>query len=135
MKKSIKTKKSPGAIGPYSQALQSGNFVFCSGQIPLHPDGSMSKGDIREQTAQILENIKNIMEAADLSLNSIVKTTVFLTDLNDFQVMNEIYGKYFQEPYPARSTIQVAKLPKGSKIEIEAIAKIEQSIGVWLFYW
>ena len=130
MKKSIATKKSPAAIGPYSQALKSGNFLFCSGQIPLRPDGSMSEGSIKEQTIQILENIKNIMEATGLSLDSVVKTTVFLTDLNDFQEMNEIYGKYFQEPYPARSTVQVAKLPKGSKIEIEAIAEIEQSIDV-----
>ncbi|MCX7973408.1 MAG: RidA family protein [Candidatus Aminicenantes bacterium] len=123
MKQEIKTDQAPPAIGPYSQAILAQGFIFVSGQIHLNPStGEMLAGSIKEQTKQVLENIKAILEAAGSSLNNIVKTTVFLQDMNDFSLMNEVYKSYFQPPYPARSTIQVARLPRDARIEIEAIA-------------
>lgn len=119
------TNKAPKAIGPYSQAVKVGNFIFISGQIPIDPDtGEVIDGDIKEQTKRVLENIKGILESVSCSLNNVVKTTVFLKNLDDFSAMNEIYATYFPENPPARSTIEVSRLPKGVSIEIEAIAII-----------
>jgi 2-iminobutanoate/2-iminopropanoate deaminase len=123
MKQEIKTNRAPQAIGPYSQAIAAQGFIFVSGQIHLHPEtGEMISGSIKEQTRQVLENIKAVLEAAGSSLDNVVKTTVFLQDMNDFAQMNEVYATYFRPPYPARSTIQVARLPREARIEIEAIA-------------
>ena len=123
MKKIISTSEAPGAIGPYSQAVRSGNFLFCSGQIPLDPkSGQIVSGDIAAQTRRVLDNIAAVLRAEGLSFNNVVKTTIFLTDLGDFQAVNEIYGSYFKQDPPARSTVQVSALPKGAKIEIDAIA-------------
>jgi 2-iminobutanoate/2-iminopropanoate deaminase len=123
MKKIISTSEAPAAIGPYSQAVRSGNFLFCSGQIPLDPkSGQIVSGDIATQTRRVLDNIGAVLEAEGLTFENIVKTTIFLTDLGDFQTVNEIYGSYFKQHPPARSTVQVSALPKGAKIEIEVIA-------------
>ena len=123
MKEIISTSEAPGAIGPYSQAVRSGNFLFCSGQIPLDPkSGQIVSGDIAAQTRRVLDNIAAILKAEDLSLDHVVKTTIFLTNLGDFQTVNEIYGSYFKQDPPARSTVQVAALPKGANVEIEVIA-------------
>ena len=123
MKKIISTNEAPGAIGPYSQAVRSGNLVFCSGQIPLDPkSGQIVPGDIATQTRRVLDNIAAVLRAEGLTFDNVVKTTIFLTDLGDFQAMNEVYGSYFKQAPPARSTVQVSGLPKGVKIEIEAIA-------------
>ncbi|MCX7846023.1 MAG: RidA family protein [Dictyoglomaceae bacterium] len=125
MKEVINTNKAPKAIGPYSQAVKVGNFIFISGQIPIDPDtGEVIDGDIKEQTKRVLENIKGILDSVSCSLNNVVKTTVFLKNLDDFSAMNEIYATYFPENFPARSTIEVSRLPKGVSIEIEAIAII-----------
>lgn len=121
-KKIISTDKAPKAIGPYSQAIQAGNFVFCSGQIPLCPNGSLISGGIKEQTAQVIDNLEQVLKASNLNLSDVVKTTIYLTDLRDFQIVNEIYAGYFKNNPPARATIQVSALPKGAKIEIECIA-------------
>lgn len=121
----ISSENAPQAIGPYSQGVKVGNFVFFSGQIPLKPDGTMVEGDILAQITQVLENLSALLKAAGGSFDSVLKSTMFLTDLADFQVANETYAKYFSgEKKPARSTIQVAALPKGSKVEIECIAFI-----------
>ena len=123
--KAISTQKAPAAIGPYSQAIQAGNLVFASGQIPINPlTGNIVEGGIREQTHQALANVKAILEAAGLSLGNVVKTTVFLADINDFAEVNTIYGTYFTEPYPARSAVSVKALPKGALIEIEVVAEV-----------
>ena len=123
MKKIISTNEAPGAIGPYSQAVRVGNFLFCSGQIPLDPkSGEIVSGDIAAQTRRVLDNIAAVLRADGLSFDNVVKTTIFLTDLEDFQTVNEIYGSYFEHDPPARSTVQVSGLPKGAKIEIDAIA-------------
>jgi 2-iminobutanoate/2-iminopropanoate deaminase len=128
MKKIISTSEAPGAIGPYSQAVRSGKFLFCSGQIPLDPKtGKLITGDIAAQTRRVLDNIAAILKAEGLAFDHIVKTTVFLTDLGDFQTVNEIYGSYFRQEPPARSTVQVSALPKGANIEIEVIAADEAS--------
>src|SRR5712671_5997537 len=122
MKKIISTSEAPGAIGPYSQAVRSGSFLFCSGQIPLDPkSGQIVPGDIAAQTPRVLDNIAAVLRAEGLSFDNVVKTTIFLTDLSDFQTVNEIYGSYFKENPPARSTVQVPALPKGARIEIEAL--------------
>ena len=122
--KVISTQKAPAAIGPYSQAIQVGNLVFASGQIPINPlTGNIVEGGIREQTHQVLANVKAVLEAAGLSLGNVVKTTVFLADINDFAEVNTIYGTYFTEPYPARSAVSVKALPKGALIEIEVVAE------------
>jgi 2-iminobutanoate/2-iminopropanoate deaminase len=123
MKKIISTDQAPAAIGPYSQAVRSGNFLFCSGQIPLDPkSGEIVSGDIATQTRRVLDNIAAVLRADGLTFDNVVKTTIFLTDLGDFQTVNEIYGSYFKQDPPARSTVQVSALPKGAKIEIDAIA-------------
>jgi len=119
----LSSNKAPQAIGPYSQAIKSGNFIFCSGQIPLNTEGEVVGKSVEEQTKQILENIKNLLEDVGSGLSNVVKTTIFLTDINDFPIVNEIYGKYMSHK-PARSTVAVASLPKGVKIEIEVIAEI-----------
>ncbi len=122
MKQTISTPNAPQAIGPYSQAMKTNNLIFCSGQIPLKPDGTMVEGGVKEQTKQVMENLKAVLETAGSNLDQIVKTTIYLTDLTDFQTINEIYGGYFKQNFPARATVQVAALPKGAKIEIEAVA-------------
>jgi len=120
-KKSIVTDKAPGAIGPYSQAIDIGNLVFTSGQIPLDPrTGEIPEG-IEEQTQQVLNNVQSILEAAGLEMKDVVKTTVFIKDMNQFAAMNEVYKTFFVEPYPARSTVEVARLPKDVLVEIETI--------------
>lgn len=123
-KEIISTSKAPGAIGPYSQGVKIGNLVYTSGQIPLNPiDGSMPSS-IEDQTKQSLENCKAILEEVGTSLDNVIKTTVFLADMNDFVKMNEVYSTYFSANPPARSAVQVAKLPKDAQIEIEMIATI-----------
>ena len=128
MKKIISTDEAPAAIGPYSQAVRSGSFLFCSGQIPLDPkSGQIVAGDINAQTRRVLDNIAAVLRAEGLSFDSVVKTTIFLTDLGDFQTVNEIYGSYFKQKPPARSTVQVSGLPKGANVEIEVIARVEDA--------
>ena len=128
MKKIISTSEAPGAIGPYSQAVRSGSFLFCSGQIPLDPkSGGIVPGDIAAQNRRVLDNIGAVLKAEDLTFDHVVKTTIFLTNLGDFQTVNEVYGSYFEQDPPARSTIQVAALPKGANVEIEVIAIADQS--------
>lgn len=123
MKEIIATDKAPGAIGPYSQAVKAGNLVFVSGQIPIDPaTGNFVSEEIAEQTEQVLKNLKAVLEAAGASIASVVKTTVFLADMNDFGVMNEIYGRYFGENSPARATVQAARLPRDARVEIDCIA-------------
>lgn len=116
------TAKSPAAIGPYSQGMSSGEMVFISGQTPMLADGSMAPGGMAEQTEQCLKNITMILAGAGLTMNDVIKTTVFMTDLGQFAVMNEVYAKHFKPPYPTRSTVQVSALPKAAAIEIEAVA-------------
>jgi 2-iminobutanoate/2-iminopropanoate deaminase len=126
MKKIISTSEAPAAIGPYSQAVRTGSTIYCAGQIPLDPQtGQIVSKDISEQTRRVLDNISAILKAEGLSFQNIVKTTIFLTDLADFQTVNEIYASYFKQTPPARSTVQVPALPKGASIEIEAIAVAE----------
>ena len=122
--KAIQTDKAPAAIGPYSQAINSGaGIVFVSGQLPIDPNtGAFPEGGIKEQTRQSLINAKAILESAGLGLNSVVKTTVFLADMADFAAMNEVYAQFFEAPFPARSAIAVKTLPKGALVEIECIA-------------
>lgn len=123
MKKVISTTKAPGAIGPYSQGISTGNMIFVSGQIPLNPETGKFPETIEEMTRQSLTNIKNILEEAGSSMNKVVKTTVFLKDMNDFAAMNAVYATFFEEgSYPARSAVEVSRLPKDVKIEIEVIA-------------
>jgi 2-iminobutanoate/2-iminopropanoate deaminase len=124
-KRVIQTEKAPKAIGPYSQAIQAGNFLFLSGQIPLDPKtGELVKGDIQQQTRQVLENIKGVLESQGLGMEDIVKVTIFLKDIPNFSQVNEIYSTYFPSSPPARSTVEVAKLPRDAEIEIEAIALV-----------
>ncbi len=120
MKKEVVTTKAPGAIGPYSQGVETTPFVFTSGQLPLR-DGVMPE-TIEEQTRISLENVKAILEEQGLSMNDVVKTTVFLSDMNNFVAMNGVYAEFFEKPYPARSAVEVARLPKDALVEIEAIA-------------
>lgn len=123
----INTRNAPAAIGPYSQAIKVGNMVFTSGQIPLNPaTGEIISSDIKSAAKQSLENLKAVLEAAGTSFDYVVKTTVFLKDMNDFAAVNEIYGQYFIEKMPARSAVQVAKLPKDAMVEIEAVAVIPE---------
>ena len=123
IKTAVQTNLAPLAIGPYSQAIKIDSFYFCSGQIPIDPKTSKLIGEnIIEQSRQVLENIKALLESSGLTLNDVIKTTVFLKDLKTFSTVNEIYNQYFEKPYPARSTIGVSELPLGSLIEIEAIA-------------
>ncbi|MCR5353931.1 MAG: RidA family protein [Clostridiales bacterium] len=122
MKEAISTNKAPGAIGPYSQAIKSGDTLYVSGQIPVNPETGEIKDTIEEQAKQSLENLKNILAANGMTTDNVVKTTVFITDLNDFAKVNEIYATFFNAPFPARSCIEISKIPKGCKIEIECIA-------------
>jgi 2-iminobutanoate/2-iminopropanoate deaminase len=125
MKEVVTTDRGPKPIGPYSQAVKTGGFLFLSGQVALDPkSGEMTGGDIRQQTERVLENIKGILEAAGSNLHHVVKTTVFLRDINEFPAMNEVYGRYFTAAPPARSTVEVARLPKDALVEVEVIAAI-----------
>jgi len=124
-KKVIQTEKAPKAIGPYSQAIQAENFLFLSGQIPLDPKtGELVKGDIRKQTQRVLENIKGVLESQGLGMEDVIKCTIFLKDIGNFNQVNEVYATYFPSSPPARSTVEVSKLPRNAEIEIEAIAVI-----------
>jgi 2-iminobutanoate/2-iminopropanoate deaminase len=123
MKTVVQTPNAPAAVGPYSQAIAVGNFLFCAGQIPLDPaTGNLIEGDVTAQTTRVLENVKGVLGANGMTFADVVKATVFLADMNDFAAMNAVYGQYFAAPFPARSTIQVARLPKDAKVEIEVIA-------------
>ncbi len=125
MIQTISTEKAPKALGPYSQAIVANGFVFCSGQIPLDPaTGTLVTGAIADQTRQVLENLSNVLQSAGSDLSKVVKTTVFLKDMNDFDQMNSVYAEFFVDLKPARATIQVAKLPRDAGVEIEAIALI-----------
>ena len=125
MKETISTENAPGAIGPYSQAVKAGNFIFCSGQIPINPQtGEFISEDVAQQTRQVLKNLSAVLEAAETSLNNVVKTTVFLADMNDFAAMNEVYAEFFSDNKPARATVQAARLPRDARVEIECIALI-----------
>jgi 2-iminobutanoate/2-iminopropanoate deaminase len=119
----ITTDRGPKAIGPYSQAIRANGFIFVSGQVPFDPaTGAIVEGDIARQTERVIENLKAILEAAGSALSKAVKTTVFLKDMNDFAAMNEVYGRYFKTAPPARATVEVARLPRDVKVEIEVIA-------------
>lgn len=123
MKEVIRTANAPQAIGPYSQAIRVGDFLFASGQIPINPaSGEIVAGGIEEQTGQVMENIKQVLAAAGLDFSHVVKTTVFITSMADFAAVNQIYGRYFPENPPARSCVAVAELPKGARVEVEVIA-------------
>ena len=123
MKQAISTSNAPAALGPYSQAVQVGNLLFLSGQVPIDPaTGSVVEGGIQEQARQSLTNLKAILNEAGTNMGAVVKTTVFLKNMDDFAAMNEVYAQFFQQPYPGRSAVQVAKLPKDVLVEIEAIA-------------
>ena len=123
MREIIRTERAPQAIGPYSQAVRAAGFVFASGQIPIDPaTGEFVSGGVAEQTEQVLRNLSAVLEAAGTNLESVVKTTVFLADMNDFAAMNEVYGRYFKEDAPARATVEAARLPRDARVEIEAIA-------------
>ena len=129
-KKVIQTDKAPKAIGPYSQAIQAGNFLFLSGQIPLDPKtGELVKGDIRQQTRQVLENIKGVLESQNVGMEDVVKVTIFLKDIGNFNQVNEAYAAYFPSSPPARSTVEIARLPRDAEIEIEAIALMPAGLG------
>lgn len=122
-KKVVRTAGAPAAIGPYSQAIAAGGFLYISGQIPLDPEtGRMSSGGVGEQVARVLESLKCILAEAGLGMEAVVKTTVYLADLAEFPEMNEVYGRYFSSNPPARATVQVAGLPKGARVEIDAVA-------------
>jgi 2-iminobutanoate/2-iminopropanoate deaminase len=123
MKKEVKTDKAPQAIGPYSQGIVANGFVFCSGQIPIVPQtGQLDTGGIEGQTRQVLKNVSAVLEAAGTSQDNVVKATVFLQDMNDFAAMNKVYAEFFKTPFPARAAVQVARLPRDVKVEIEVIA-------------
>lgn len=122
MTKVVKTNKAPGAIGPYSQGIDIGNMIFFSGQIPLDPETGVMPAGIEAQTRRALDNVKGLLESQNLTFKNVVKTTVFLDNINDFATMNGIYAEYFEEPYPARSAVEVAKLPKGALLEVEVVA-------------
>jgi len=125
-KEIVKTSKAPEAIGPYSQAVKAGSILFTSGQIPIKPEtGEFVEGDITLQTEQVLENLKAVLEAGGSNLEKVLKTTVFLKDMNDFEAMNAVYSRYFMYNQPARSAVQAAKLPKDVSVEIEAVALLE----------
>jgi 2-iminobutanoate/2-iminopropanoate deaminase len=124
MKKVIETKNAPAPVGPYSQALELDGTLYCSGQIPIVPEsGAILTGDISEQAKQVMKNIEAVLKAADYKWSHVIKSMIFLTDLNDFQKVNEIYASYLTAPFPARSCVQVSALPKGVNVEIEVLAK------------
>lgn len=123
--KIVKTDKAPAAVGPYSQAVIAGNLVFCAGQIPLDPaTGNVVSGGIEDQTRRVCENIKGVLAGAGTSIDKVVKASVFLKDMNDFAGMNKIYAEYFTKDFPARSTLQVARIPKDCLVEIEVVALV-----------
>jgi len=125
-KRAVKTENAPGAIGPYSQGIAAGGFLFVSGQVPLDPSrGEVVAGEIEEQVERVLKNLKAILESGGAELGSVVKTTVYLTDLADFARMNEVYSRYFLADPPARSTVEVSRLPRGARVEIDAIALLD----------
>jgi 2-iminobutanoate/2-iminopropanoate deaminase len=125
MRQAVSSESAPKAIGPYSQAIRAGSLVFVSGQIPLDPaTGAMVDGDIAVQTHRVFANLQAILEAAGASFDHVVRTTVYLADMNDFGVVNEIYGTYFSSPAPARATVQAARLPKDARVEIDVIASL-----------
>ena len=125
MREAVSTSAAPAAIGPYSQAIRAGSLLFVSGQIPLDPaSGVMVEGDITVQTHRVFRNLSGILEAAGSSFDHVLRTTVYLADMNDFAAMNDVYGGYFTSPAPARSTVQAARLPKDARVEIEVIAEI-----------
>jgi len=126
MQKAVETDRAPKAIGPYSQAIVAGDWVFAAGQIPLNPDtGEIVAGPIERQTERVLKNLEAVLEAAGSDLAHVVKTTVYLSSMDDFAVFNETYASFFQAPYPARATVEVANLPKGALLEIEAVAVLK----------
>src|SRR6516165_6254103 len=126
MKHAVSSPDAPKAIGPYSQAVRVGQLLFVSGQVPLDPaTGDMVTGDIAAQTRRVFENLGAVLKAGGRSFNDVVRTTVFLADMNDFAEVNRIYGTYFSEPYPARATVQVARLPKDARVEIDVIASFD----------
>jgi 2-iminobutanoate/2-iminopropanoate deaminase len=128
MQQAISTPAAPAAIGPYSQAIRAGDYLFVSGQIPLDPaTGQVVPGDVRAQTRRVLENLAAILEAGDASFERVVKTTVYLADMTDFPAMNEVYAGYFAEPAPARATVQVGRLPKDVRVEIDAIVYLKST--------
>jgi len=127
MRTAVSTEKAPKAIGPYSQAVRAGQLLFVSGQIPIDPaTGSLIAGDIAAMTHRVFANIREILAAAGASLDQVVRTTVFLADMNDFAAMNEVYATYFSQPAPARSTVQAARLPRDARVEIDVIAILDQ---------
>ncbi|MGF9893372.1 RidA family protein [Priestia megaterium] len=121
----VQTKNAPQAIGPYSQGIVVNNLFYSSGQIPLRPDGTLVEGDVQVQATQVFENLKAVLEEAEASLNTVVKATVFIKDMNDFAALNEVYGDYFGDHKPARSCVEVARLPKDVLVEIEVIALVK----------
>lgn len=120
--KKVETLQAPAAIGPYSQAIVAGGIVFVSGQIPLRPDGSLESGDVETQTHRVMKNLQAVLEAAGSGLSKVVQTTCYLRDMNDFAAFNKVYGEYFSAPFPARATIQVARLPRDVAVEVACIA-------------
>lgn len=120
--KPVQTEHAPQAIGPYSQAIVAGGMVFCSGQIPLTPAGELVAGDVEAQTHQVMKNLGAVLEAAGSSYAKVVQTTCYLADMNDFPVFNKVYAEYVREPFPARATVQVARLPRDVKVEVACIA-------------
>jgi 2-iminobutanoate/2-iminopropanoate deaminase len=118
----VSSSEAPKAVGPYSQAVRAGGLLFVAGQIPLDPNGNLVEGDVVVQASRVLDNIGAILKAAGLTFANVVRTTVFLADLNDMAAMNQVYATYFSDPYPARATVQVARLPRDVRIEIEAVA-------------
>ncbi|SDE74950.1 endoribonuclease L-PSP [Thermus arciformis] len=121
----VQTHLAPQAIGPYSQAVRAGGFLFVSGQIPLTPEGLLVEGDIRAQTERVMENLKAVLEAAGSGLHRVVQTTCFLADMEDFPGFNEVYARYFSPPYPARATVAVKALPRGVRVEVACVALAE----------
>lgn len=127
MKQPFSSSDAPKAIGPYSQAVRAGDLLFLSGQVPLDPaTGQMVEGDIAAQTRRVMDNLAAVLKSAGLSFADVARTTIFLADMNDFAKVNEVYGTYFSEPYPARATVQVARLPKDARVEIDAIASFSK---------
>ena len=125
----VYTDRAPEPVGPYSQAIIAGEFVFCSGQIALDPvSGTLVKGDIRRETTRVMENINEVLKSAGCSLDAVVKTTIYIRNMDDFPKINEVYGSYFNEKPPARATIQVARLPKDAHVEIECIALADKKL-------
>ena len=123
---SIATDKAPAAIGPYSQAVVAGGLLFCSGQIPLDPvSGELVVGTVEQETERVMENLRGVLEAAGTDFNHLVKTTIYLTDMSDFAAVNQVYGQYFTNIKPARATVAVAALPRGARVEIEAVAELK----------